>query len=58
VTDHTVYGFNDWYYAYGHNTPARPFWRMLISFSETRDEARPIAPYCVIDDGWQTKGKS
>lgn len=53
--DHTVYGFNDWYYAYGKNTPAG-----LLADAELLAELvgdTPNRPYCVIDDGWQVKTK-
>ena len=52
-TDHVVYGFNDWYYAYGKNSPAG-----LLADASLLAELTaglPNRPYCVIDDGWQTK---
>ncbi|MEA2735192.1 MAG: alpha-galactosidase [Humisphaera sp.] len=55
MPDHTVYGFNDWYYAYGRNTPAG-----LLADAEVLAElstSKTNRPYCVIDDGWQTKEK-
>ncbi|MDB5325018.1 MAG: glycoside hydrolase clan, partial [Phycisphaerales bacterium] len=49
------YGFNDWYYAYGKNSPAG-----LLADAQLLSELAaglPNRPYCVIDDGWQTKTK-
>jgi len=56
LTDQPVYGFNDWYYAYGHNTPAG-----LLADADALSElasSKTNRPYCVIDDGWQTKEKA
>lgn len=49
-----VYGFNNWYYAYGKSSPR-----------EIKRDAERLAkltkglqkPYMVIDDGWQPKGR-
>jgi alpha-galactosidase len=53
LADHPVYGANDWYYAYGHNTPAG----LLADAQLFAELAAGISnrPYCVIDDGWQIK---
>ena len=47
-----VYGSNDWYYAYGHNSAATGAGRRAITSSNSRppDANRP---FVVIDDGWQ-----
>lgn len=50
-----VYGFNDWYCTYGHDT-AHEFLTnvaFVVSLSP-RDGNRPFA---VVDDGWEWKGK-
>ena len=55
AADHLVYGANDWYYAYGKNTPAG-----LLADADLLSELagdQPNRPYCVIDDGWQAKEK-
>lgn len=48
-----IYGSNDWYYAYGHNHPENLI-ADAASLSEFT-EGIENRPYCVIDDGWQTK---
>jgi alpha-galactosidase len=51
-----VYGFNDWYCTYGHDT-AREFLTnvaFVVSLSP-KDGNRPFA---VVDDGWEWKGKN
>lgn len=56
LTAEPVYGFNDWYYAYGKNTPAS-----LVADAELLGELTAgIAnrPFCVIDDGWQVQTKT
>jgi alpha-galactosidase len=48
---HCVYGFNDWYYAYGRNTAAQ-----ILADTEllqTLSVGNPARPFCVIDDGWE-----
>lgn len=47
----TVYGFNDWYYAYGVNSAERILEdaRKLAELTEGADKKA----YVVIDDGWQ-----
>lgn len=53
LADHVIYGANDWYYAYGQNSPEG-----LIADSALLSELagdNPNRPYSVIDDGWQTK---
>lgn len=55
-TPQQIYGFNDWYYAYGKNTPAG-----LISDAELLGELTSglsNRPFCVIDDGWQVQAKA
>lgn len=50
---HVVYGFNDWYYAYGRNTPDG----LLADAALLGELTDGVAnrPYCVVDDGWQTQ---
>jgi alpha-galactosidase len=53
LPEQPVYGINDWYFAYGHNSAA-----MIM---ETVNLMAPLAkdkenrPFCVIDDGWIKK---
>ncbi len=46
-----IYGSNDWYYAYGKNTPEG----ILRDASVVRElaPAAPYKPFCIIDDGYQ-----
>jgi alpha-galactosidase len=46
-----VYGSNDWYYAYGHNSAATVMAdaQHIVELSPTG----PNRPFVVIDDGWQ-----
>jgi len=49
----TIYGSNDWYYAYGHNT-AEQIVRdadMMASLAPSRADR----PFTVIDDGWKNR---
>jgi alpha-galactosidase len=51
-----IYGFNDWYYAYGRSTR-----QTIISDAATLAELAPSgdnAPFCVIDAGWQVCGSA
>ncbi len=50
-----IYGFNDWYYAYGNNNAARILedCHRLVSLSPSG----PNPPFSVIDDGWQSRGR-
>lgn len=51
-----IYGFNDWYCTYGHDT-AREFLtnvQFVVSLSP-REGNRPFA---VVDDGWEWKGEN
>lgn len=46
-----IYGSNDWYYAYGKNTPEG-----ILRDADLMRELAPAAPYkpfCIIDDGYQ-----
>ena len=55
LADHPVYGFNDWYYAYGNNSAATILRdaALLSSLAPEGDNA----PYQVIDAGWfEAKG--
>ena len=48
---HSVYGFNDWYYAYGKNTAAQ-----ILADTEllqTLSAGNRVRPFSVIDDGWE-----
>lgn len=50
LLDHTVYGTNDWNYAYGNNSA-----ELIAGVSGLVSELSPNAenrPYSVIDDGW------
>ena len=47
----TVYGSNDWYYAYGKNTAAG-----ILRDADLMRELAPAAgpmPFCIVDDGYQ-----
>lgn len=50
---HTLYGSNDWYYAYGNNT-ADGLLRDADLMAETAP-AGPARPFTVIDDGYQDR---
>lgn len=48
-----VYGVNDWYFAYGHNSA-----ELIVSTAEMLSEVIPDTdnrPYFLIDDGWARK---
>lgn len=48
-----VYGSNDWYYAYGHNTAEQ-----IVRDAELMASLAPGAgprPFTVVDDGWKNK---
>ena len=49
-----VYGYNDWYCAYGRNT-ATNFLADVAHFVRALDASGPCAnrPFAVVDDGWQ-----
>lgn len=49
----TIYGSNDWYYAYGRNT-ADQIVRDAELIASLAPAARP-RPFTVIDDGWRNK---
>ena len=46
-----IYGFNDWYYAYGHNTAAGILDDTAIL--ATLSEGNAVRPFSVVDDGWR-----
>lgn len=48
---HTVYGANNWYYAYGHSSRQEILSDTDYLVSMTKEAANP--PYMVIDDCWQ-----
>lgn len=48
---HKVYGFNNWYYAYGKSSHEQIMRDTRLAASLCRGLANP--PYMVIDDGWQ-----
>lgn len=51
-----VYGFNDWYCTYGHDTAAK----FLTNVEFLAELSREIKnrPFAVVDDGWQWKGEN
>jgi len=51
---HSIYGHNDWNYAYGNNSAAstREVTHRVVSLAP----AGPNRPYIVIDDGWEPAG--
>ena len=54
LPDFPVFGANDWYYAYGHNTPAqvlRDAEMLAVLFAD-----QTVRPFTVMDDGWQQNG--
>ncbi|MCI1984984.1 MAG: hypothetical protein LKJ48_00285 [Lactobacillus sp.] len=46
-----LYGANDWYYAYGHNTAKSV--EALSSYIATVTDGMTNRPFMVIDDGWE-----
>jgi alpha-galactosidase len=51
----TVYGSNDWYYAYGNSSP-----EAILRDADLVASVRPAAgpkPFTVIDEGWENKAK-
>ena len=48
-----VYGINDWYFAYGHNSAAMIMETVNLMAPLAKDKKNP--PFCVIDDGWIKK---
>ena len=46
-----VYGYNDWYCAYGKNTAANFLADAAFIVSLVKGEK--VRPYVVVDDGWQ-----
>ncbi|HEX3624192.1 MAG TPA: hypothetical protein VH280_02090 [Verrucomicrobiae bacterium] len=51
-----VYGFNDWYCAYGHNTMAK--FLTNVQFVAELSKGNKNRPFAVVDDGWQWKGEN
>ena len=51
----TVFGSNDWYYAYGHNTPDGIL-RDAALMRELAPQGR-VRPFTVIDDGYQDRSR-
>ena len=49
-----VYGFNDWYCAYGNDT-AEEFLKDTANIASLSPTNNP--PFALIDDGWQVKGE-
>lgn len=49
-----VYGFNDWYCSYGHDTDERFLAAVTLVSSLSTNQAN--RPFAVVDDGWQWKG--
>ncbi|HWH71329.1 MAG TPA: hypothetical protein VNT26_18235 [Candidatus Sulfotelmatobacter sp.] len=50
-----VYGFNDWYCSYGHDT-AEEFFKNTAYVVSLAPKGAP-RPFAVVDDGWQVKGE-
>ena len=50
-----VYGFNDWYCTYGHDTAAK--FLTNAQFVAELSEGNRNRPFAVVDDGWQWKGE-
>jgi len=53
-----VYGYNDWYCAYGNNTATNFLEdvRALVGFMDAQPGAKVAnRPFAVVDDGWQLK---
>lgn len=51
-----VYGFNDWYCTYGHDTAA--MFLTNVEFVTELSKENRNHPFAVMDDGWQWKGKN
>ena len=54
LTKEPVYGYNDWYCAYGQNTAAN--FLADAEFIVSLVKGEKVRPYIVVDDGWQ-RGK-
>jgi len=55
LPQHPVYGFNDWYCSYGHDT-ADGF-LTNVAYLTSLIPAGGNRPFAVVDDGWQAEGK-
>ena len=51
-----VYGFNDWYCYYGHDTAAK--FLPNVDFTAGLSQGNANRPFAVMDDGWQWKGEN
>jgi alpha-galactosidase len=51
-----VYGFNDWYCSYGHDTAAK--FLTNVEFTAELSGGNANRPFAVMDDGWQWKGEN
>ena len=51
-----VYGFNDWYCTYGHDTAA--MFLTNVQFIAELSVGNGNRPFAVMDDGWQWKGEN
>jgi alpha-galactosidase len=51
-----VYGFNDWYCTYGHDTADQFLTNVAYVASLSPNQAN--RPFAVVDDGWQWKGQN
>lgn len=49
-----VYGFNDWYCAYGHDTADK--FLADVAYLVSLNPGSANRPFAVVDDGWQWKG--
>lgn len=56
LPEQPVYGFNDWYCTYGHDTAEAFLTNVacLVSLSTNKGNR----PFAVVDDGWQWKGEN
>ncbi|HEV2328102.1 MAG TPA: hypothetical protein VGY56_04855, partial [Verrucomicrobiae bacterium] len=50
-----VYGFNDWYCTYGHDTAEK--FLANVQFVAELSRGNRNRPFAVVDDGWQWKGE-
>ena len=51
-----VYGFNDWYCTYGHDTAEK--FLTNVEFTAELSAGNHNRPFAVMDDGWQWKGEN
>ncbi|HUC86533.1 MAG TPA: hypothetical protein VL970_15160 [Candidatus Acidoferrales bacterium] len=51
-----VYGFNDWYCTYGHDTADK--FLTNVTYVASLSPNKGNRPFAVVDDGWQWKGEN